>query len=495
MPLILGAQSAVSTGYSIDNSCRFNSASSAQLKRTAGTATDPEKYTFSCWVKRGSFPATNMQLIACEPNASEREWLFFVDTNQWLKYMGHISPTASKNIITTQRFRDVAAWCHVVLIFDSAQAVAANRTKLYVNGTQITNLAGDSSTAAYVIQNADSPLNTSGNVFCVGANWNYHSGGYAEGFYNGYMAEVFFCDGQALTPSSFGEFNEDSPTIWQPIDCSGDLTFGDNGFYLNFSDSADLGADSSGNSNDFALTNIAAVDQCEDSPTNNFTTLNPLNVPASNAPTFSEGATYVVTPNAASSYFGGTTTLGLSSGKWYWETYSVSALAAAVVGVYTNPGDAAYNSRQPGYSTYDWAYEYDGTIISNNVDQDTGMGSWSSGDYIGTYLDLDNNKIYWALNGTIINSGTGWDITAAASTTHGFYYPGCADQETTASTFAFNFGNGSFGNINLTGTVYADNDGYGIFKYSPNDGGSASFDSAAKNFMAICTKNLGKYGG
>jgi hypothetical protein len=187
--------------------------------------------------------------------------------------------------------------------------------------------------------------------------------------------------------------------------------------------------------------------------------------------------------------------MGLSSGKWYWETYSVSALAAAVVGVYTDPGDAALNGRQPGYSTYDWGYEYNGTIISNNVDQDTGMGSWSSGDYIGTYLDLDNNKIYWALNGTIINSGTGWDITASSTIPSGGYFPGCADQETTASTFAFNFGNGSFGSINLTGTVYADNDGYGIFKYSPNDGGSASFDSAAKNFMAICTKNLGAYGG
>jgi len=305
-----------------------------------------------------------------------------------------------------------------------------------------------------------------------------------------YMAEFVAIDGQMLDHTSFGEFDEDSPTIWKPKDVSG-LTFGNNGFWLDFEDSSALGNDVSGNNNDFTATNLAAADQCKDSPTNNFATLNPLNVPTSNAPTFSEGNTYVVTMNAASKYFGGTTTIGLSSGKWYWETYSISALAAAVVGVYTDPGDAALNGRQPGYSTYDWAYQYNGTITSNNSNQDTGMGNWTTDDIIGTYLDLDNNKIYWAKNGTLINSGTGWDITAAASTTHGFYYPGCADQETTASTFAFNFGNGQFGGTAVS-SGNADANGYGNFEYDPSSG---TFDGASKDFLAICTKNLGSDGG
>ena len=489
MPLVLGGSSAVAEAYSIDNSCRFNSPDSAYLIRTVGTPTDQDKYTFSCWVKRGLITDGTRQVFACEPDGSNRE-LFFFESVDTLKYQNNAAGAGNKSLVTDQLFRDTAAWYNVVVAYDSAQGVAANRTKLYLNGTQIT----DFSTEEYVAQDANSSYNTSGSVVGVGVNISVPPSSSPEGIFNGYIAEFVFCDGQALTPSSFGEFNSDSPTIWQPIDVSG-LTFGDNGFYLDFEDSANLGADVSGNSNDFTETNIAAVDQCEDSPTNNFATLNFLNMPPSDPPTFSQGNTYVVTQNASSKYFGGTTTMGLSSGKWYWETYSASAAAAAVVGVYTDPIDASTNGRQPGYSTYDWAYEYDGTIISNNVDQDTGMGSWTTLDYIGTYLDLDNNKIYWAKNGVIINSGTGWDITAAASTTHGFYYPGCADQETTASSFAFNFGNGSFGAINLTGTVYADNDGYGIFKYSPNDGGSASFDSAAKNFMAICTKNLGAYGG
>ena len=494
MPLILGAQSAVATGFNVENSCRFNDGDDAYLTRTFGTPTNGKIWTYSCWVKTSDIsdtaPNSVRDLLGARIDSNNYSDLAFLSDERWMYILDYHTGAGgaygkSIDVRTLNYYRDCGAWMHMVWACDTTQAVETNRMKFYVNGTQVTTLSAN----RYMDQ--DEELTVNKNT----ANCDVGRAGAGYYYFDGYMAEVAFIDGTQYAASDFGEFNEDSPTIWQPIDFAEDVTFGDNGFYLDFKDSADLGKDVSGEGNDLTPTNIAAVDQCEDSPTNNFTTLNYLNMPPSDPPTFSQGLTYVVTPNASSKYFGGTTTMGLSSGKWYWETYSVSALAAAVVGVYTDPNDAALNSRQPGYSTYDWAYEYDGTIISNNVDQDTGMGSWSSGDYIGTYLDLDNNKIYWALNGTIINSGTGWDITAAASTTHGFYYPGCADQETTSSTFAFNFGNGSFGAINLTGTVYADNDGYGIFKYSPNDGGSASFDSAAKNFMAICTKNLGKYGG
>ena len=111
-------------------------------------------------------------------------------------------------------------------------------------------------------------------------------------------------------------------------------------------------------------------------------------------------------------------------------------------------------------------------------------------DYWSVYLDLDNHKIYWSINGVIQNSGTGWDLQT------GFTYIPCVSLYNSEAAGAMaNFGNGTFGLTAITGTTYADNDGYGIFKYSPNDGGSASFDSAVKNFMALCTKNLGAYGG
>ena len=99
-------------------------------------------------------------------------------------------------------------------------------------------------------------------------------------------------DGSSLAPTSFGEFNSDSPTIWQPIDVS-ELTFGTNGTYLDFEDSSNLGNDANGGT-DWTETNLAATDQSTDSPTNNFATLNPLYHPPSNAPTLSEGNCKVV---------------------------------------------------------------------------------------------------------------------------------------------------------------------------------------------------------
>ena len=102
------------------------------------------------------------------------------------------------------------------------------------------------------------------------------------------MAEVCFIDGQQLTPTSFGEFDEDSPTIWKPKDVSG-LTFGNNGFYLDFENSSSLGADVSGNGNNFTLNNLTSIDQTTDTCTNNFATLNPLQTDHSGNTAFSEG--------------------------------------------------------------------------------------------------------------------------------------------------------------------------------------------------------------
>ena len=482
MPLIIGATAATATASLIPNSCRWNPSDTPKLERTFGAGGDIKTYTISVWFKRCGIGANQVILQAYGASDSYVAGLKLTSGDQLQFDVWDNGDTCT--LKTDRVLRDVSAWYHCVIAFDSTNTSA----KMWINGVLQTSWASETQPSL----NADGLFNTSGFYYVIGM----HRGGGSQ--FDGYIADPILIDATAYDNTDFGEFDTDSPGIWKPIDVSG-LTFGTQGAFLNFADSADLVNDVSGNGNDLTNTNLVAADQSQDSPVNNFCTLNSENLPTSNAPAFTQGNTYVVTPNAGSAYFGGTTTIGLSSGKWYWETYCVSALAAAVVGVYTDPNDAALNNRQPGYSTYDWAYEYDGTIISGNVDQDTGMGSWTSGDYIGTYLDLDNLKIYWAKDGVIINSGTGWTITAASLiapySSPGAYFPGCADQETTSSTFAYNFGNGAFGDTVLTGTTYADADGYGIFKYSPNDGGSASFDSSAKDFMAICTKNLAAYGG
>jgi hypothetical protein len=140
-------------------------------------------------------------------------------------------------------------------------------------------------------------------------------GGLADAIqdFDGYMAEVHFIDGQALSPTDFGEFDEDSG-IWKPIEYTG--TYGTNGFYLDFENSGSLGADQSGNGNDFTPTNLASTDQTTDTPTNNFATMNPLILRTASSPTFSEGNTKIV---RSSGYGVATGTVAMKTGKWYWE--------------------------------------------------------------------------------------------------------------------------------------------------------------------------------
>jgi len=301
------------------------------------------------------------------------------------------------------------------------------------------------------------------------------------------MAEVAFIDGTQYAASDFGEFNSDSPTIWQPIDFAGDVTFGDNGFYLDFKDSADLGNDVSGEGNDLTPTNIAAVDQATDTPTNNFCTMNPLDN-YFNAATFSEGNNYIVT-GAPYSY--NTATMGLAAGLWYFEVKVVASTTIAVVLGVSNKNSTSTTDYLGSTSNN---YSYNG---ENGDSFTAGSGStygdtYTDGDIIGVYLDLTANKLYFAKNGTVQNSGTGLSITAAASTTGGFYLPSAGDYDSVNNvTLAFNFGNGNFGGTAVS-SGNADANGYGNFEYDPSAG---TFDSASKSFLAICTKNLATDGG
>ena len=242
----------VPVAYEVANSCRFNDDDSANLTKTFSSAGNRKTFTYSCWLKRGNLD-----------NSSTYNMRFFGSTDAlhfWVNpnTVGKLNMNIAGGELTTNRlFRDVSAWYHIVLAVDTTQATSSNRLKLYINGVQETSF----STETYPSEDADSSINN--NV--------EHSLGRQLGqtrYYDGYMAECVFIDGSALAPTSFGEFDEDSPTIWKPKDVSG-LTFGTNGFYLDFEDSADLGADVSGNSNDFTVNNLAAINQSTDTCTNN----------------------------------------------------------------------------------------------------------------------------------------------------------------------------------------------------------------------------------
>jgi len=294
------------------------------------------------------------------------------------------------------------------------------------------------------------------------------------------MAEIVFIDGQALTHTSFGEFDEDSPTIWKPIDVSG-LTPGTNGFYLDFEDSSNLGNNAfSSGSADWTETNITATDQSIDTCTNNFATLNPLEsstVRGTN--TYTEGNLQVLTPQSES---GNTfSTIGVSSGKWYSEFYikANSGLQRATVGV-TGDLDATISSsdNMGGLSgARDAAYMgNDGDKFISGSESSYGGSAFSNGDVISIALDLDNRTVNFAQN----NSFKGTMSIASTGTWH----MGCGDVSGGATaTIVANYGQDSSFAGNITAANNADEHGEGLFKYSPPSG-----------FITLNTKNLAEFG-
>ena len=472
--IILPANTLSTGGYEVANSCRFNDDDGPILNKSSGTPSSRRIFTLSCWAKRGNFNPggsdPNKQLFSIWTDTSNRMDLRFQSGNTIDFYH-----TSSLGRLTTNRlFRDPSAWYHVCLRVDTTQATAGNRYRLYVNGTQETSFSTETQPSQ------DSDLGTNFDNITVGDD------AYGTSHFDGYLAEVCYCDGQSYAPTEFGEFDEDSPRIWKPKDVSG-LTFGTNGFYLDFEDSANLGNDANGGT-DLTETNLAATDQSTDTPTNNFATLNILDNAQSDA-TYSEGnLKWQTTTN--SHYFWGRSTIGVSAGKWYFEAKLTSAMEHGYIGICVDAPDdnTTFLTNGGANDEFEWGYKLsDGNIYNNTGDSSYG-DTYTTGDIIGVYLDLDNNKLYFAKNGTVQNSGTGISITDPASTPTGNYFFCISDGTSgTSGTWEANFGGT---NTYTISSGNADDNGYGNFEYSPNITG----DSEAKKFYALCTKNLAEYG-
>ena len=480
--LIGGANSAADTSFEVANSCRFDKVDSAYLSRTFGTPTDQDKWTFSCWVKRGAL-GSNQDIFAVPTGTSGG---YFHTGLQWnssnqleanVNYTGSVVGKKLPNAL----FRDISAWYHLVTIWDSDNGTAGNRIKLYINGVDQTSFATDTQPSSGLASQINQALA-------------HRIGDGANGDLDGYLAEVVFVDGQALAPTSFGEYDEDSPSIWKPIDVSG-LTFGNNGFYLDFEDSSALGNDVSGNNNDFAVTNLAATDQMTDSPTNNF--------PVINALFFGSGlggndSVSITRGNLVAHDYSGIwvpCTFFVNKGKWYWENKIGSQTDAK----YTSMGIAsesvvASNDMQDdgtagGHSLFggdDLAYSYygnNGYSLDNDSTQAYGS-TYAANDIIGVALDLDNNKLYFSKNGTWQNSGdpeSGATGTGAISITNTYYTPMTGGFSGDSDNSNYNFGGGTTWAVS---SANADaNDGGTTFEYAPPSG-----------YFAICTKNLAEYG-
>jgi len=241
----LGAASAGAGGYKIERSLRFNSADSAYLNRTPSSAGNRKTWTWAGWVKRVKLDTFTLLFEGAVTNTNEITRIIF-DSNNKFDVLNYLSPTPVIGRRTTsQVFRDTSAWYHFVVAFDTTNAVAADRIKVYVNGVQVTSFSSTVDPAL----NSDTYVNAT----------NFHGINAEPGptalVGNFYAADYYLIDGQALDPTDFGEFDDNG--VWQPIEYAG--TYGTNGFHLPFSDNstaAALGTDTSGNGNDWTVNNI-----------------------------------------------------------------------------------------------------------------------------------------------------------------------------------------------------------------------------------------------
>jgi hypothetical protein len=429
--LLLGAADA-GGGYEIENSVRLDGV--GDMSRTIGSDGDLREWSWSFWVKRsglGTNGGLGFNIGGTYADASNRSIVRFYSSSNGTDdfYWAERSGGAwREDQWTIAQYRDPSAWYHILLVWDTDGGTTP-RARRYINGVQITDLGGSPAAAA----NADSGTNKAG-TFQL-----FDQAGFPGREFEGYCAEMHFVDGTALAPTDFGEFNADG--VWIPKQVTG-ITYGSNGFYLDFADSSDLGKDVSGNNNDFTSSGLATTDQMLDTPTNNYSIFNPV------ASCNVSGQPLTISDGNLRTSAGGTlnaieaiTQIGPSSGKWYAEftlnaapqlvnQYPIIGVIAADLNI--TSGNNIGNSTFRGYipnGTISGGASYGNTFTTNDI--------------IGCAIDLDNQKIWWSKNGVFQNSGDPAAGTNAAFTnlTAGLFYRFCISHAgSTATDVTGNFG-------------------------------------------------------
>ena len=488
------------TGYEIDNSLRFNDGDTPRLTNDPGGGSGSDgsrtQFSISMWVKRsnlglGSGSKQDCLISASATNNFYNSIKFNPDDRIQINLVN--SGSDQDEVVTDAAFRDVSAWYHLFFVFDKTQAALSNGIKLYVNGVQQT-----FGTTTYA-QNQGYHFSRPGKTTAIGVNQVDTSSPF-----DGYMAEIHFIDGQLKAHTDFGETNDNG--VWIPKKYDG--TYGTYGFYLEFKqtgtseNSSGIGADTSGNDEHFAVSNLAAIDVTTDTPTNNFATLNAtanFHVGA----TYQEGGTRFVSDESKYGY--AVSTIGVPNGKWYAEFKMISKDGESgnwymvgvaegeqrghrlVLGRDTNY-PSANQKGQVGYVGYGTNFIYQNDAYYNNDSNSYSTAAFADGDIIGVALNADDYQVTFYKNGTVQNSGTAFELgnfnvygnpdLPVGST--GFWHFGCGHFDT-GNTFTIdcNFGNAPFS----ISSGNADANGYGNFEYSVPSG-----------YYALCTKNLAEFG-
>ena len=438
--------------YTIDQSLRFNDNDQPSLSKTYSTAqTNTKIITISVWVKRGDLGRRNSIMFA---KSGSSGWLTFRtdDKLYWNPYN-----TGYNGFKSTRVFRDTSAWYHIVATADSENQSGANIYNVYVNGEQLTNSDG----STHVPDDTATKFLANGLTTYIGDDTDastYH--------HDGYLAEMHVIDGSVVAHTEFGETKNG---VWVPKEYSG--SYGNNGFYLSFADSANIGDDLSGNTNDFTATNLAVSDVVPDSPTNNFPTLNPLH--PNNTSDLTEGNLRVYEDQADYKDF--YATFAVSSGKWYWEARAAGTAIQQIWGfaredaLTTSNGGAASSTTGYAYLRYGSVARERANGSNTNA---SGTLSVAAGDIIGLALNLDDNEVKFYKNGTLEHTITGVQ--------DGIYYPFvCYQMNLNRLEQRVNFGQDStFAGLETAG---GNSDGNGVGDFA---------QSVISGHLAICSANL-----
>ena len=385
--LSLAAAGNAAVEYEISRSLRFNSGDTAYLSRTPASAGNRKTWTWSGWVKRTGLSSWGYLIDTDSTNG--QNYIHIDATSGQLRFY---TSNGAKILLSTSVYRDPSSWYHIVGVVDTTQATESDRVKLYVNGVRITSFA----TEQYPAQNADLAIN-SVQAHNIGRRA-------SDRYFDGYMADIHFVDGQALTPSDFGETDE-TTGVWRPKAYDG--TYGTNGFHLPFSDNTStttLGYDTSGNGNNWTANNFSVAagvnnDSLVDTPTpygddtgvggevrGNYCTWNPLLKRDSG--TLSNGnLTYV---SGTSGVAGVRTNFELSPGKWYCEIQVTNNGTNSYIGVRFG---SSLLQTATGNIVLGIAIDVDAgsvTFYRNNVSQGTTTGLTAGAD--GIFIFVNTNS-------------------------------------------------------------------------------------------------------
>jgi hypothetical protein len=433
MPFILGTNSIKDTTFNVENSLRFEPDDNDHLERDPSSSGNRSTFTISFWMKLAQISTGTMFIV--NSNTAGDDYFVIRMENHKIECLAYNNGSKVLSFSSNALLRDPSAWYHVVTAIDTTQGTEANRFKMYLNGSQITSWA----TSDYPSQNATMQWNHTENHFI---------GCFTEGVSNfrGYLCEIVNIDGSQLDATSFGEFDEDTPFIWKPKAVTG-LTFGTNGFYL------DIPGDEM---------------------------------------TFTEGALHV---DQASDDGGGSRsddnargTMGVNSGKWYWETKLTGATAPCVVGICFDElktgfsdlsGSTGVYAIQNASTTYAYRRE------NGTTGETSGYPNPVANNIMNVAFDADNGKLYLGINGTYYNQAgstgnpaTGSNPTFSSIDTSFFWLPWIESRGDNQQAL-MNFGSPA---ISIS-SGNADGEGFGNFEYAVPSG-----------YFALCTKNLAEYG-